>query len=436
MNEKKIQIIGAGFAGLTLAYHLARSGWTVTVIEKQNRVGGLIETKKTEFGLVETAASSLIYSPEIAQLLSELNISVIPANKDSKKRFLFRGHFTRWPLNFKETCQFIIKIIPKIIKTFIFKKTELQPRSGESIREWGYRNLGEKPTTYLLEAAMNGIYAGDPRQLSASLILGGLFRKKTKTQNNLNQLQLKNYRGIVSTENGMEEILIGIKNSCINFGVDFQLEKTFSPTKIDIPTVIATDVQSAADIFSKINSEVSKLLLQIPKMNMLRITTFWKEANHNYLGFGGLIPAHYGFQSLGILFNSMIFKQNHQFYNESQISGGPLHQDIIHYQDSETEEIFLSERRQLLNITIQQKPISFHITRWNMKLPQYNVTNENILEKLKYCLLQINQSAQYKNSPIYLHGNYLNGIGLSKIYERTLQLENELNQYASNRNHT
>lgn len=435
MNEKKVQIIGAGFAGLTLAYRLAKSGWSVTIFEKQNRVGGLIESQLTEFGMVETAASSLIYTPEIANLLSELNIQVIPANKESKKRFLYRHYFTRWPLSFKETFQFIIKIFPKLIKTFLFKTSDLHPLSGESIRDWGLRNLGEKPTTYLLEAAMNGIYAGDPRQLSASLILGWIFKKKLKVKKNSNQKELKNYRGIVSTENGLEGILLGIKNGCLKLGVNIQLNKKFSISKIDQPTVIATDVQSAADIMSNFDIQISKLLSQIPKMNMLRITSFWKEPNHNYQGFGGLVPAHYGFQSLGILFNSMIFNQNHRYYNESQISGGPLHPDIIHYQDSEIEKIFLSERRQLLKVNNSQQPLHFHITRWEMKLPQYNIANEKILETLNNELNKLNQSEEYKVHPLLLHGNYLNGIGLSKIYERTLQLENELNQYATNRNH-
>ena len=35
-----VVVIGAGLAGLTAAYELRQAGWTVTVLEARNRVGG------------------------------------------------------------------------------------------------------------------------------------------------------------------------------------------------------------------------------------------------------------------------------------------------------------------------------------------------------------------------------------------------------------
>ena len=37
----KIIIVGGGIAGLTLAYQLVKKGLQVTVLERENRVGGL-----------------------------------------------------------------------------------------------------------------------------------------------------------------------------------------------------------------------------------------------------------------------------------------------------------------------------------------------------------------------------------------------------------
>lgn len=434
MSQRKVQIIGAGFAGLTLAFRLAKSGWQVTVIEQSARVGGLIQSKKTQFGIVETAASSLIFNPEIAELINDINVQVIAANKQSRRRFLFRDHFTRWPLTIKETMQFICTLIPKLILHLIGKKSPLKPRPKESIRQWGYRNLGEKPTIYILEAAMNGIYAGDPKKLSASLILGGLFNKKKKMKKKVDH-PLKNYRGIVSTANGMEEIIQGLQQACLSLGVQFQMNQVFKMSELNSPTIIATDVHSAHMILANISPEIAKLLARIPKMNMLRITSFWEKSNHTYQGFGGLIPSHYGFQSMGILFNSMIFNQNQTQYNESQIAGGAQHPDIIHYSDKEIEDIFTSERRQILKLDKIETPLAFDITRWEMKLPEYNIENEEILDELNHQLLLFNQKEKNKLNPLVLHGNYLSGIGLSKVYERTLQLEKELNEKASLWNH-
>ena len=37
---KKIVIIGSGFAGLSAAAFMAKAGWDVSVLEKQNTTGG------------------------------------------------------------------------------------------------------------------------------------------------------------------------------------------------------------------------------------------------------------------------------------------------------------------------------------------------------------------------------------------------------------
>ena len=42
--SRQIAIIGAGFAGLCAAFELSRLGYTVTVYEARNRVGGRVES--------------------------------------------------------------------------------------------------------------------------------------------------------------------------------------------------------------------------------------------------------------------------------------------------------------------------------------------------------------------------------------------------------
>ena len=39
---KKISIVGAGPSGITAAIHLARSGYNVTIFEKQEKIGGIL----------------------------------------------------------------------------------------------------------------------------------------------------------------------------------------------------------------------------------------------------------------------------------------------------------------------------------------------------------------------------------------------------------
>ncbi len=48
MTKKSINIVGAGFTGLTMAYYLAKAGWQVNVFEKDAEVGGLAGSFKVE----------------------------------------------------------------------------------------------------------------------------------------------------------------------------------------------------------------------------------------------------------------------------------------------------------------------------------------------------------------------------------------------------
>ena len=57
-----INVVGAGFSGLTTAYFLTKCGFKVRVFEKTDRAGGLIRTIRSAHGLVETAANGLLNS--------------------------------------------------------------------------------------------------------------------------------------------------------------------------------------------------------------------------------------------------------------------------------------------------------------------------------------------------------------------------------------
>jgi protoporphyrinogen oxidase len=48
MSEKSINIVGAGFTGLSLGYYLAKAGWKVSIFEKDAEPGGLAGSFKVE----------------------------------------------------------------------------------------------------------------------------------------------------------------------------------------------------------------------------------------------------------------------------------------------------------------------------------------------------------------------------------------------------
>src|SRR2546429_4551070 len=86
-----INVVGAGFSGLTTAYFLTKCGFKVRVFEKTDRAGGLIRTIRSAHGLVETAANGLLNSARLEAMCTDLGVPLLPTRPDGPKRFTFRG---------------------------------------------------------------------------------------------------------------------------------------------------------------------------------------------------------------------------------------------------------------------------------------------------------------------------------------------------------
>ncbi len=64
--NKNIAVVGAGIAGLTAAYYLKKFGYSVTVYEAANRVGGRMTTDKVNGCLIDRGAQFLsMYYPTL-----------------------------------------------------------------------------------------------------------------------------------------------------------------------------------------------------------------------------------------------------------------------------------------------------------------------------------------------------------------------------------
>ncbi|PIU57000.1 MAG: protoporphyrinogen oxidase, partial [Deltaproteobacteria bacterium CG07_land_8_20_14_0_80_38_7] len=92
---KKVVVIGGGIAGLSLAYSLIKQGFDVTLIEKENRVGGALNTvlKNNKYIIEYGPNTFLSTSDSIANLISDLNLNnqCVTNDKVSKKRYIYKN---------------------------------------------------------------------------------------------------------------------------------------------------------------------------------------------------------------------------------------------------------------------------------------------------------------------------------------------------------
>ena len=388
---KKITVVGGGFSGMTLAHELAKRGFQVDLYEKSSRLGGLIHTQKTHHGLVETAANALIWTRSIEQLCNEIDVKLVKALQSASKRYFFRGKPTAWPLTITESLLFFSRLIFSLLSGKLFSKIPAE----QSVFDWSQKHLGLASTNNILAPGLQGIYAGDVQKLSASLILSPLLQKK-RTR----------YRGSVSGAHGMQDIVDALEKKLKAKGVRIYLNSAFHWNESQ-PIVLATSVTAAAELLAPHHSKLAELLRQIEVAPLISVTAFWKKSN-GYPGFGCLIPRSEGLHTLGVLMNTYIFPNRGQNYSETYILGGATDAKIMQLSDSEIQNLIVSERAKIFKG--KNEILSLHITRWSQALPHYTVQLEKMLP-----LIELPKN-------VYLHGNYLGSIGLSKILDRSIAL--------------
>src|SRR5436190_13269384 len=126
-----INVVGAGFSGLTTAYFLAKQGFKVRLIEKSDRPGGLIRTIRTEHGLVETAANGLLSSARDEAMCADIGVPLVMTRREGRRRFIYRGKPKQVPLTIGDMLTVPGRVVLNVAK--------ISPRPFESIGDWSRR---------------------------------------------------------------------------------------------------------------------------------------------------------------------------------------------------------------------------------------------------------------------------------------------------------
>lgn len=389
-----VNVVGAGFSGLTTAYFLTKNGFKVRVLEKGDRAGGLIRTIRTQYGLVETAANGLLCSARAEAMCQDIGVPLIMTRRAGRRRFIYRGKPKQVPLTIGDLLTASGRIALNLAK--------FSAQPFESIAEWSRRVLGGGATDYLLSPALGGIYAGHPDQLSASLIFG-----KAKLPDHLNTTRPAKGKlhGTVAPPNGMQELIDGLVNYVSKNAVEFVLNYDDEPG-LDQQTVVCLSASAAAKYLRHVAPEVSEALSRIEMLSIATVTCFYPQDAAKLRGFGCLFPRDQGFRARGVLFNDFIFAGRGPAHAESWIFGGALDADVVNLTDDEFAQTIAAERERFYGR--RDEPFEIRITRWPNALPHYTIELERMLTTLPP-----------PPPNIHLVGNYLGRIGLAKILERS-----------------
>jgi oxygen-dependent protoporphyrinogen oxidase len=369
-------------SGLVAAWHLAERGFAVTVSEGRGAPGGLIGSIRTPHGLVETAANAFVWDAAVEEWFRRLEIEPQFPQPASRRRYIYRdGRARRWPLTAIES----IGMAARLARTAATRS--FAARDGESVAAWGVRTVGPSATRWVLEPAMQGVYAAPASALSARVIFG---RRRS--------------RRLAAPPDGMGQFISRLHERLRGRGVQFEFGTTVEQLDPSRATVVATNAAAATRLVRPHAPAVADAIAAVRLAPLTTVTMCFEPQRGDLRGFGVLFPAAAGMHALGVLFASDIFAGRGPLRTETWIVGD-REAGLSGWSDARLRDALAADRERLTGR--HQPPHSAHITRWPQAIPVYDAS-----------ILGVMAAVPALPPWLALAGNYLGRIGVAALLDQ------------------
>jgi oxygen-dependent protoporphyrinogen oxidase len=440
VKSNKIIIIGAGISGLTTAYLLHKDGFDVTVLEKNDKVGGSIETiAEDDFLFDRGPNSALETTPIIAQLVEELNLKeeLVYANKEGNKRYILRNNclhaLPMSPPAFLKSKLFSGKAKLRLFaEPFIGKS---QDGYYQSIAEFVKRRLGQEFLDYAINPFVAGVYAGNPEDLSVKSAFpklyaleeeyGGLIKGTIKSvrKRKKRKEESKHSAKMFSFKNGMKVLpeaiakhlgkrvrlsanVVSIKKTGDGkYGIAYKENKQSLTLLTDI-LLLTVPAYNAAELLGHFDKELRNHLRSVyyPPVLVLYLAYNKTDIGQPLDGFGFLIPSKEHNSFLGAIWSSVIFpnRANEITASFTLFIGGSRNPGFVNENEDTVIQNAKVEFEELMKIN--GRAIYTKKRFWPKAIPQYSlgyVEHENYFDHF-----------EIDNKGIFLSGNYRGGISV------------------------
>ena len=454
MTDKKIVIIGGGISGLATAYSLEEiarkkgESISITLFEKNNRIGGNILTERTDGFLIEGGPDCFLSEkPWAIQLCERLGMgeSLLRTNDEYRKTYiLLNGHLHELPEGvilmipteiFPLLKSNLISLSGKIrmgMELFIPKK---ESSADESLSQFVRRRLGQEALDKIAAPLVAGVHAEDPDTMSVKSrfprfvqmeeeygsLIKGMIAKRREMRRAGSKGNKPKYTMFMTLKDGLSEmpatIVQNLKMTKILTnrevaGVDkrdiFKISLKNGEV-LDADTVVfATPSYETASLLTGINDSISALLNKIPYASTATVSlAFKKESISNPMnGFGFLVPRQEKRRITGATWVSRKF--SYRSPDDSVLIrcfiGGSHNEKLVFLNDKDMIEMVKGELRDIMGIT--SEPLLTRIYRWEKAMPQYTIGHEERLSALNQKL------SEYPG--MFLTGSSYRGSGISE----------------------
>lgn len=433
-------VIGAGITGLSCAHELTRNSKQVRVLEKQDRIGGQIQSIKIGDFIFETGPNTgVVKHPEVAELFEQLSgrCELETALESSKRRLIWKGdRFHALPSS-----------LGSALKTPLFTWHDKFRILGEPWRKRGddpmesvgalaERRLGKSYVEYAVDPFLSGVYAGDPYKLPARLALPKLYQleqnygsfirgsiakaklPKTERDRKATKKVFSARGGFTNLVNalidsiGRENITTGAVDIRINPTADgkwaIEYTKDGVQEQITASNVITTcGAYSLPQLLPFIESDTMKDLSNLFYAPVVQVGVGMKDCGDNqWLAFGGLVPSKEHKQVLGILFPSACFQGRcpEKGAAMAYFIGGARHPEMLEKRDAEFEALVNDTLVDMLKYAPGTKADAIKVFRHERAIPQYEASSDARLAAIA--------KVQKEYPTLRIAGNLRDGIGI------------------------
>jgi protoporphyrinogen oxidase len=298
-------ILGGGISGLSAAWflHKREPETQITLLEKESRLGGWIETKSVGEFCFERGPRTLARgrSKELLRLIEELGLSseVVSSSPSAARRFLLkkgrlRSFSSFWP-------QLAWAGVREVFK----KRGGL---SDESIYDFAARRFGEKVARGFFDPLTLGIYAGDIHRLSIRSCFRPFWEWEQKEGSVIRGMlkKKKSEPGLFTLRGGLERLIQELKKQLpIRIVTDCHVQSLGSEIVTSQGKFLADRVISAlpADEISRL----TQIGLEVPYRSIWVVHLGFSQKLLKQKGFGYLVPTEEGEPLLGMVWDSEIF---------------------------------------------------------------------------------------------------------------------------------
>jgi oxygen-dependent protoporphyrinogen oxidase len=435
---KHVLVVGGGLSGLSAAYQLENDGAQVTLVEREARLGGLLETRLVDDCLIEAGPDSFLAAkPAALELITELGLAdqVISSNDHARRTYLWKGDrlipmpeglvmMAPSDMAALATTPLLSLAAKARAAQELLRQPPPEPLPDRSIGAFVRDHWGEEIVNYLAEPLLTGVFGGDVDRLSIQQVLPRFVdleaRYGSVTRGLMAEPRAPEAGSLFrSLKGGLETLVTALNGRLAARRVQAtaqQVEQTATGWRVQVlppdgpaewldanAVVLGLRTWQAAPLVETLDADLAALLKQIDYSSAVTVGFTWPLEGfpHPLNGFGFLVPQVERRHLVACTWVGTKF--SHRAGSGKALVRAFLGGD--RWCAASDQEIVAAVREDLAAIMgVTDPPVGVSIARWPRSMPQYYVGHQQWLAALRQ------QEARHPG--LVLTGNYLEGIGI------------------------